>query len=80
MASKSLTLKAMRARAEAQVAPRLGVRVIVVFVVLQLLLLATASLVFACPARAEPMKGDITVSTEGGFARDRKSTRLNSSH
>ena len=46
MGSKSLTLKAMRASAEAQVPPRLGLRIVVLFVLLQLLLLIAVSLLF----------------------------------
>src|SRR5262245_10368098 len=69
MASTSLTLKAMRASAEAQVPPRLGVRVVVLVVVLDLLLLAVISFLFPGAARAETMKGEVSVNTNGGYAR-----------
>ena len=48
---KSITLKALRAREEAQVPPRLGVRIVAVFVVLQLLLLAALLLAYPAAAR-----------------------------
>jgi len=69
MGRKSLTLKAMRASAEAQVPPRLGLRIVVLFMLLQLLLLIAVSLLFPGAACAEAMKGDIGVNTNGGFAR-----------
>ena len=69
MACKSLTLKAMRASAEAQVPPRLGLRIVILFVVLQVLLLLAVSFLFPSAARAEMMKGDISVNTAGGYAR-----------
>ena len=69
MASKSLTLKAMRARADARVPPRVGLRATVVFLLLQVLLLIAAVAAFPGAARAEMMKGDVSVSTNGGYAR-----------
>jgi tetratricopeptide (TPR) repeat protein len=67
MASKSLTLKAMRAHADARLPP--GVRTIVIFLLLQVLLLLAALASFPGAARAEMMKGDVSVSTNGGYAR-----------
>ena len=69
MASKPLTLKAMRARADAHLPPRVGVRTIVVFLLLQVLLLLAALASFPGSARAEMMKGDVSVSTDRGYAR-----------
>src|SRR2546421_410196 len=66
---KSITLKALRAREEAQVPPRLGVRIVAVFVVLQLLLLAALLLAYPAAASAAPVKGDVAVSTKDGYAR-----------
>ena len=69
MASKSLTFKAMRARAEAQVPPRLGLRAALLAVLLQALLAAIAFL-YPAAVRAEPMlKGTVSVNTDGGYAR-----------
>src|SRR5215217_2826131 len=69
MASNSLTLKAMRAHADAQIPPRVGVRTIVLFLLLEVLLLLAALASFPGPARAEMMKGDVSASTNGGYAR-----------
>ena len=66
---KSITLKALRAREEAQVPPRLGLRIVAVFVVLQLLLLAALMLLFPSAAGAAPVKGNVAVSTKEGYAR-----------
>src|SRR2546421_59290 len=66
---KSITLKALRAREEAQVPPRLGVRIVALFIVLQLLLLAAVLLLFPTPARAAPVKAEIAVATKEGYAR-----------
>src|SRR5438067_11730096 len=66
---KSITLKALRAREEAQVPPRLGVRIVAVFVLIQLLLLAALMLLFPSAAGAAPVKGDVAVSTKEGYAR-----------
>ena len=69
MASRSITLKALREREEAQVPPRLGVRIVAVFVVLQILLLAALMLLFPARAGAAPVKGEVAVKTAGGYAR-----------
>src|SRR3984893_5223846 len=69
MAGNSLNLRAMRAHGEAQVPPRLGLRIVAVFLALQALLLLVLSLIFAPSARAEPAKSELTVSTSAGFAR-----------
>jgi tetratricopeptide (TPR) repeat protein len=66
---KSITLKALRASADAQVPPRLGLRIVAVFVMLQLLLLAALLLLFPSTAGAAPVKGEISVSTKDGYAR-----------
>src|SRR6476469_9285826 len=66
---KSITLKALRARADAQVPPRLGLRIVAVFVALQLLLLAALFLLFPSKAGAAPVKGEVAVSTKDGYAR-----------
>ena len=59
----------MRASAEAQVTPRLGARVVILFLVLALLVLAAMSLLFPAAARAEMMKGEVSTNTSGGYAR-----------
>jgi tetratricopeptide (TPR) repeat protein len=69
MAGKSITLKALRAREDAQVPPRLGLRIVAVFVALQLLLLAALLLLFPSAAGAAPVRGEISVSTKDGYAR-----------
>src|SRR5499426_439105 len=69
MATRSLTLRAMRASAEAHVPPRLGARVVILFLVLALLVLAAMSLLFPAAARAEMMKGEVSTNTSGGYAR-----------
>jgi tetratricopeptide (TPR) repeat protein len=69
MAGKSITLKALRAREDAQVPPRLGLRIVAVFVVLQLLLLAAILLLFPSAAGAAPVSGEVAVSTKDGYAR-----------
>jgi tetratricopeptide (TPR) repeat protein len=66
---KSITLKALRAREDAQVPPRLGLRIVAVFVALQLLLLAALFLLFPSKAGAAPVKGEVAVSTKDGYAR-----------
>src|SRR5215213_6332083 len=65
---KSITLRQLRAREDAQVPLRLGVRVVAVFVLLQLLLVAALMLLFASAARAA-VKGEVGISTSGGYAR-----------
>jgi tetratricopeptide (TPR) repeat protein len=69
MAGNSLNLRAIRAHGEAQVPPRLGLRIVAVFLALQALLLLVLSLIFAPGARAEPAKAELSVSTSAGFAR-----------
>jgi hypothetical protein len=69
MAGKSLNLRAIRAHGEAQVPPRLGLRIVAVFLALEALLLLALSLVFAPAARAEPVKAELSVTTSAGFAR-----------
>ncbi|TMJ04363.1 MAG: tetratricopeptide repeat protein [Alphaproteobacteria bacterium] len=69
MAGKSITLKALRAREEAQVPPRLGVRIVAVFIAIQLLLLAALLLVYPASAGAAPVRGEVAVSTKEGYAR-----------
>ena len=56
MAGKSITLKALRAREDAQVPPRLGVRIVAVFTLIQLLLLAALLLLYPSAAGAAPVK------------------------
>jgi outer membrane biosynthesis protein TonB len=70
MAYTSITLRSLREREAAQVPPRLGVRIVAVFVALQVLLLAALMLLFPSRAgAAAPVKGDISVTTAGGYAR-----------
>ena len=69
MAGNTISLKQMRAQEHARVPPRLGWRVVALFVVLEALLLVALSLVFGGPASAEPVKGDVKVATDGGYAR-----------
>jgi tetratricopeptide (TPR) repeat protein len=69
MAGKSITIRALRERAERQVPPRLGLRVVAAFAALQLLLLFALMLVFASAARAAPVKGELTVTASGGYVR-----------
>ena len=70
MASRPVTLRAMRASAEAQVPPRLGLRVVAIFLVIETLLLIALSLLFPAAARAQAMlKGEISATTDKGYAR-----------
>src|SRR4051812_33132154 len=70
MAGRSITITALReAHQHAQVPPRLGIRIIAVCVVLQLLLLAALLLLFPSRANAAPVKGEVFVTTAGGYAR-----------
>src|ERR1041385_475957 len=69
MAGKSITLRALRAREDAQVPPRLGLRIVAGFVVLQLLLLAALILLFPSAAGAASVNGEVSVSTKDGYAR-----------
>ena len=69
MAGKSLSLRAIRAHGEAQVPPRLGLRIVAVFLAIEVLLLLALSLIFAPGALAEPVKAELSVSTSAGYAR-----------
>jgi tetratricopeptide (TPR) repeat protein len=69
MAGKSITLKAMRAREDAQVPPRLGLRILTVFTLIQLLLLAALLFFYPSVAGAAPVSGEVAVSTKDGYAR-----------
>src|SRR5437660_81542 len=69
MAGRSITLKVLRAREAAQVPPRLGVRIVAVFIAIELLLLGALLLIFPAAASAAPVKGDVAVSTKEGYAR-----------
>src|ERR1044071_3392095 len=69
MAGKSITLKALRARDDAQVPPRLGLRIVAVFVLIQLLLMAALLVFFPTVAHAAPVNGEVSVSTKDGYAR-----------
>jgi len=69
MAGKSLTLRAIRAHDDAQVPPRLGLRILAVFVVLEALLLIALALIFPLRADAAPAKAEVSVSTSAGFGR-----------
>ncbi|MEA2877229.1 MAG: hypothetical protein QOF14_2425 [Hyphomicrobiales bacterium] len=66
---KSITLRALREREDAQVPPRLGVRIVAVFVIIQLLLLAILLLLYPSTARAAAVKGEVAISTKEGYAR-----------
>ena len=69
MAGKSITLKALRAREDAQVPPRLGLRILAVFTLIQFLLLVALLLLFPLAAGAAPVSGEVAVSTSNGYAR-----------
>ena len=69
MAGKSITVRELRARADAQVPPRLGIRIVAVFVLIQLLLMAALLLLYPSAAGAAPVSGDVSVSTKEGYAR-----------
>src|SRR4051812_579481 len=69
MAGKSITLRGLRAREDAQVPPRLGLRIVAVFVLIQLLLMAALLVFFPGVARAAPVGGEVSVSTKDGYAR-----------
>src|SRR5947209_7431068 len=69
MAGKLITFKTLRARADAQVPPRLGVRIVAVFVALQLLLLLLLLLLYPSVAGAAPVTGEVAISTNDGYAR-----------
>src|ERR1044072_1517247 len=66
--ARPITIKSLRgAHDEAQLPPRLGIRVIAVFAVLQLLLLA--ALLFPSIAAAASMKGEVAVTNANGYVR-----------
>src|SRR5690348_10697678 len=69
MAGKSITVRALRARADAQVPPRLGLRIVAVFAVIQLLLLLLLLLLYPTAAGAAAVSGEVAVSTKDGYAR-----------
>jgi hypothetical protein len=69
MAGKTISLKALRARADAQVPPRLGLRIVALFLLIQLLLMLALLLLYPSAARAAPVKGEVSVSTKDGYAR-----------
>jgi tetratricopeptide (TPR) repeat protein len=71
MAGKSLNLRAIRAHDDAQVPPRLGLRIVAVFIALEALLLLGLLLMFAPGAGAAPVpvKAEVSVSTSAGYAR-----------
>ena len=69
MAGKSITLKALWAREGAQVPPRLGLRILAVFTLIQLLLLAALLLLYPSAAGAAPVSGEVAVSTRDGYVR-----------
>src|SRR5262249_15661937 len=54
---------------QAQVPPRLGARIVVVAALAQLLLLAASLLLFPARADAQPVKGELAVNTQNGYAR-----------
>src|SRR5437764_4937178 len=69
MPGKTLTLRTIRANDTAQVPPRLGIRIVAVFAVLQVLLLLVLSLLFPVAARAAGVRAEVSTSTSGGHAR-----------
>src|ERR1700742_2298425 len=69
MAGKSITLKTLRAREDAQVPPRLGLRILAVFALIQLVLMAALLLLYPSVAGAAPVKAELAVSTRDGYAR-----------
>src|SRR5262245_63991355 len=70
MASQPITLRAMRRSARAQVRPRVGLRIVALFVLIETLLILALSLLWPAAVSAQPMlKGDISVSTDKGYAR-----------
>jgi len=67
---RSITLRALREREQAQVPPRLGVRIVAVFVAIQVLLVAILLLLYPAIARAAAaVKGEVAISTKEGYAR-----------
>lgn len=69
MAGKSITLRALRESAGAQVQPRLGLRIVAAFAILQLILIAAVLLFYSSSAGAAPVPTEVSVSTSNGYAR-----------
>src|SRR5262249_30306769 len=69
MAGKPIRIAALRGAHEAQVPPRLGVRIVIVAVLLQLLLIGALMMLFPARAGAAGVKGEISVNTANGYAR-----------
>jgi tetratricopeptide (TPR) repeat protein len=69
MAGKPIRITALRGAHAAQVPPRLGVRIVIVAVLLQLLLLGALMMLFPSRAGAAGVKADISVNTANGYAR-----------
>src|SRR5687767_6203151 len=70
MTQKSITLATLRAQHDAQVPARLGLRLVALVVGLELLIAAALVLAFPGLARAAPpLKGEVSVATDNGFAR-----------
>ena len=69
MAGKPISIRALRGAHQAQVPPRLGVRIVVAAVLAQLLLLAALLMLFPSRAGAQGVKGEIAVNTQNGYAR-----------
>lgn len=69
MAGKAITLRERRACDHAQVPPRLGVRMVAAFALIQLLLLPALTMLWSSVAGAAPISSDLKVSTSGGYAR-----------
>src|SRR6187399_3233478 len=68
--ARPITIKALRcAHDEARVPPRLGMRVVAVFVVLQLLMIAALLALFPAKAAAAPVKSELAVSSQNGYVR-----------
>ena len=69
MAEKSIKLATLRAHHEAQVPPRLGLRIVVLVLLLELLVMGILVLAFVGVARAAPLKAEVNTATDNGFAR-----------
>ena len=68
--ARPITIKALRcAHDEARVPPRLGMRVVAVFVVMQLLMIAALLALFPAKAAAAPVKSELAVSSQNGYVR-----------
>jgi len=68
MAARPISFRALRGAHQAQVPPRLGVRIVVLALLTQLLL-AAPLLLFPARAGAQDVKGEIAVNTQNGYAR-----------